>query len=500
MDPVRTRFAPSPTGFLHIGGLRTALFAYLFARHKRGSFLLRIEDTDRSRFVEGALDDIMGSLRWIGINWDEGPDVGGPFEPYQQSERRAIYERHVLELVETGHAYPCYCTPERLSSLREEQRRKGLDPGYDRRCRGLSPSEREDHEKRKDSRVVRLKVPLKGETAFEDLIRGTIVKQNSVLDDLVLLKSDGFPTYHLANVVDDHLMEITHVIRGDEWISSTPRHILLYGAFGWRPPKFAHVPVILAPGGGKLSKRHGATMVREFKERGYLSEALLNFIALLGWSFDDKTEFFSMEDLVEHFELERVNRASAVFSYEKLDWFNGVYIREKEIPDLYDLVRPYLVREGILSDAKEGERRAYIMRILPLVQARLNRLADIADRIWFFFDEGFEIREPGSLIPKKGTRGDALRILQRAGEELDHLASFEERDIEAAMRSLVEELGLKTGQVFMTLRVALTGSQVSPGLFETMAVMGKTRVVDRLRGATTFIEKLAEAGIEGSGP
>jgi glutamyl-tRNA synthetase len=295
-------------------------------------------------------------------------------------------------------------------------------------------------------------------------------------------------------------MEVTHVIRGDEWISSTPRHMLLYRAFGWEPPKFAHVPVILAPGGGKLSKRHGATMVREFKERGYLSEALLNFIALLGWSFDDKTEFFSMDELVERFELERVNRASAVFSREKLDWFNGVYIREKDIPDLYDVVRPYLVREGILSAENEGERRDYVMRILPLVQERLNRLADITERIWFFFDDRFEIREPGSLIPKKGTREDALRILQRADQELEFLASFQEQDIETVMRSLVEELGLKTGQVFMTLRVALTGSQVSPGLFETIAVMGKKRVVDRLKEARGFIEKHAGARIEGSGP
>jgi glutamyl-tRNA synthetase len=500
MDPVRTRFAPSPTGFLHIGGLRTALFAYLFARHNRGSFILRIEDTDRSRFVEGALEDIMGSLRWIGISWDEGPGVGGAFGPYQQSERREIYEQHVRRLMENGNAYPCYCTPERLSALREEQRRQGLDPGYDRHCRELSPLERKAREERGDPWVVRLKTPLEGETAFEDIIRGTIVKQNSVLDDLVLLKSDGFPTYHLANVVDDHLMEVTHVIRGDEWISSTPRHMLLYRAFGWEPPKFAHVPVILAPGGGKLSKRHGATMVREFKERGYLSEALLNFIALLGWSFDDKTEFFSMDELVERFELERVNRASAVFSREKLDWFNGVYIREKDIPDLYDVVRPYLVREGILSAENEGERRDYVMRILPLVQERLNRLADITERIWFFFDDRFEIREPGSLIPKKGTREDALRILQRADQELEFLASFQEQDIETVMRSLVEELGLKTGQVFMTLRVALTGSQVSPGLFETIAVMGKKRVVDRLKEARGFIEKHAGARIEGSGP
>jgi glutamyl-tRNA synthetase len=489
MDSVRTRFAPSPTGFLHIGGLRTALFAYLFARHHGGRYILRIEDTDRSRFVEGALEDIMDSLRWIGIRWDEGPDTGGPFAPYQQSLRREIYEQFTLQLIEHGHAYRCYCTPERLSALREEQKKRGLDPGYDRRCRNLTPEERKAHEDRGDQSVIRLKVPLEGETAFEDVIRGTISKPNSALDDLVLLKSDGFPTYHLANVVDDHLMDISHVIRGDEWISSTPRHILLYRAFGWEPPQFAHVPVILAPGGGKLSKRHGATMVREFRDRGYLREALLNFIALLGWSLDDKTEFFSMEELVERFDLGRVNKAPAVFSFEKLDWFNGMYIRKKTIPELFALVLPHLMADGILSEGDEEERRAYIMRILPLVQERLNHLTDITDRIWFFFDERFEIREPDALIPKKGTREDALRIIRRADEELEVLASFEEQDIESVMRRLVEELGLKTGQVFMTLRIALTGSRVSPGLFETMAVMGKSRVIDRLKDARTILEE-----------
>jgi glutamyl-tRNA synthetase len=492
MHAIRTRFAPSPTGFLHIGGLRTALFAYLFARHKGGAFILRIEDTDRSRLVEGAEGDIMKSLEWIGIGWDEGPDKGGACGPYRQSERKEIYREQAQRLIEEGNAYRCFCTPERLKNLRDEQKREGLDPGYDMHCRNLEAEEREEHMRRGDSSVIRLKVPLEGETSFDDLIRGRIAKKNGVLDDLVLLKSDGFPTYHLANVVDDHLMHISHVIRGDEWISSTPRHVLLYRAFGWEPPKFAHVPVILAQGGGKLSKRHGATMVREFRERGYLSDALLNFIALLGWALDDKTEFFTMGELIRHFDLDRVNKASAIFSYEKLDWFNGIYIRKKSIPELYEELLPFLKRDRIVTSENEVERKGYISRILPLIQERLNQLNDITGLIWFFFDDLYEIREPEALIPKKGTVDDASAILKRTYELIESMPAFDEEKLEDAMRGLVEALGLKTGQVFMTVRVAITGSSVSPGLFETMVVLGRDVVLDRLQGAVDVLKGLGE--------
>jgi glutamyl-tRNA synthetase len=490
MKEVRTRFAPSPTGYLHIGGLRTALFAYLFARHHGGCFILRIEDTDRSRLVEGALEDIVDSLRWIGIEWDEGPDSGGPFAPYRQSTRRTVYDEHAGMLIERGHAYRCYCTPERLSGLREEQRKKGLDQGYDRRCRNLAPRQREEFERAGAPSVVRLKVPLEGETHFDDIIRGRVSKKNSVLDDLVLLKSDGYPTYHLANVVDDHLMEMTHVIRGEEWISSTPRHILLYDAFGWEPPSFAHVPVILAQGGGKLSKRQGATMVREFREKGYLSEALLNFIALLGWSLDDKTEFFSMDDLIRYFDLDRVNKAPAVFSYDKLDWFNGVYIRKKSLTELYDLVLPFLMRAGIITASPEGDQKEYLMRILPLVQERMNQLGDIVGLTWFFFDEKYEIRDAGSLIPKGASAVDGMKILASARERIQSLQSLEEGDLEQALRGIVEDLGMKAGQVFMPIRVAVTGSRVSPGLFETVAVLGRDRVLNRLEGALALLQNM----------
>jgi len=489
MEQVRTRFAPSPTGFLHIGGLRTALFAYLFARHAGGKFILRIEDTDRTRLVDGALEDIIGSLKWIGIEWDEGPDVGGPYKPYLQSERKAIYTAHALKLIQRDRAYKCYCTPERLSDMRAYQKKKGLDPGYDRHCRNLSEIERIKHEKRDDPFVIRLKTPLQGETTFNDLIRGSITTRNKILDDLVLIKSDGFPTYHLANVVDDKLMHISHVIRGEEWISSTPKHVLLYDAFGWKPPHFAHVPVILAPGGGKLSKRHGATMVKEFIKKGYLKEAVLNFIALLGWSLDDKTEFFDMDSLIKYFDIQSVNKAPAVFSYEKLDWFNGMYMRKKSPEELYSIILPYLLEANLVTEKARDLYKEYILDILPLIRERLKFLNECSNLLWFFFDERFEIKDKKSLIPKKLTDLDAVHILNAAYSRLECVEPFKEKKLETALRDLVHELGLKPGQVFMTIRVAITGTKVSPGLFETMRVLGKKRVLARLNDAVAVVQK-----------
>jgi glutamyl-tRNA synthetase len=330
---------------------------------------------------------------------------------------------------------------------------------------------------------VRLKIPLSGETAFVDEIRGEISTKNELIDDFVLLKSDGFPTYHLANVIDDHLMRISHVIRGDEWISSTPKHVLLYGAFGWEPPVFAHVPVILREGGGKLSKRHGATMVREFRERGYLPDALVNFIALLGWSFDDHTEFFSTEELTRSFSLERVNRSSCVFSYEKLDWFNGVYIREKTPEELYDLLLPYLAAQDIVPHKEPDRYRDYILEIIPLIQERLKHLGEIRNHIFYFFDDLYELPKRELLVPKKLMSSDAVRILEETVSAVQTIERFEDREIEQALRSLVETLEYKTGQVFMTIRVAVTGITVSPGLFETMRVLGKDRVLGRLEAS-----------------
>ncbi len=492
MQHIRTRFAPSPTGFLHIGGLRTALFSYLFARHEGGDFLLRIEDTDRARYVEGAYEDIIRSLKWIGVEWDEGPDIGGPHGPYLQSERKEYYQAHAHRLVDAGHAYKCFCSPERLKALREEKRDQGHPSSYDRHCRFLSSDEVQAREHAREPYVIRLKVPESGETLFEDAIRGPIKTDNAILDDMVLLKSDGFPTYHLANVIDDHLMRITHVIRGDEWISSTPRHILLYRAFDWEPPVFAHVPVILAKGGGKLSKRHGATMVREFRQKGYLEEAVLNFISLLGWSLDDKTELFTMSDLVKYFDLKKVNKASAVFSYEKLDWFNGVYIRKTPISKLCELLTPYLISDGILNEDEVVQNREYLLKIVPLIQERMKFLGDAPRLVRFFFDKHFSIPDAHLLIPKKHTKQDAFTILEHAIDALKSTERFEEQALENIFRGLIDSLGMKTGPVFMTLRVAITGTTVSPGLFETMCVLGKHRVLDRLNTAFETIRNFDE--------
>jgi glutamyl-tRNA synthetase len=492
MEKVRTRFAPSPTGFLHIGGARTALFAFLFARHTNGEFVLRIEDTDRTRLVEGAFEDIVESLKWIGIKWDEGPDIGGPYAPYRQSERKEIYRSNAFELIKTGHAYKCFCTPERLRLLRESsssenQKKSDSAQGYDKHCRSLDKEKIRELEEKGVPFVIRLKIPEKEQTLFKDLIRGEIVTKNDVLEDIILLKSDGFPTYHLANVVDDHMMKITHVIRGDEWISSTPVHILLYAAFGWKQPAFAHAPVILSQEGGKLSKRHGATMLRDFIRKGYTKEALLNFLALLGWSLDDKTEFFSMGDLIKHFELQKINKAPAVFSYEKLDWFNGMYIRKMGIEQLFDLTLPYFIEGGLLKDQETEKKKEYILKILPLIQERLKFLSDAVGLTWFFFDEHFKILEKKDLIPKKLSKEDALKILDISIEKLKSIASFQIPDIENTLREMVSDLGLKIGQVFMTIRISITGTRVSPGLFETIFVLGKDRVINRLADARNIV-------------
>lgn len=490
MGKIRTRFAPSPTGFLHIGGIRTALFSFLFARHNNGDFILRIEDTDRSRFVQGAVEDIIASLKWLGISWDEGPDIGGKHGPYRQSERKDIYRSMAFELIKQGRAYKCFCTRERLKALRENQNKPGKSTGYDKHCRKLTADEIAGHEKTGDPFVVRLKIPGAGQTAFDDAIRGKITTPNDIIDDTILLKSDGLPTYHLANVADDHLMEITHVIRGEEWISSTPIHVILYNAFEWSQPVFSHVPVILAEGGGKLSKRHGATMVSEFKQRGYLSEAFLNYIALLGWSLDDKTEFFDMDKLIKYFNLQRVNKAAAVFSYEKLDWFNGIYIRKKREQELYNLLLPFIIREGLLKEEESSKYKEYILKIVPLIQERLKYLSDVSRLIWFFFDDHFEVKERQYLIPKKLQKKDAVNILEQAIKRIKSVTPFQIEEVEAAMRDLVLYLQLKAGQVFMTIRIAITGTRVSPGLFETICVMGQDRVIKRLYEAVKILRHM----------
>jgi len=490
MSGVRTRFAPSPTGYLHIGGLRTALYAFLWARHNRGTFILRIEDTDRARLVERAIEDIMESLKWVGINWDEGPDIGGPYGPYLQSKRLDIYKKHAEELLEKGKAYRCFCSPERLEEIRKAQREKGERIGYDGHCRGLSEEEVRKKIESGEPYVIRLKIEQKGVTAFKDLIRGKIETPNNILDDHILIKSDGYPTYHMANVVDDHLMAITHVIRGEEWISSTPRHIALYRAFGWDPPEFAHVPVILAEGGGKLSKRHGATTVREFRENGYLPEALLNFVALLGWAIDDKTEIIDMETMIKHFDITKVNKSSALFSYNKLDWFNGVYIRNTGDEELLKQIEPFLLKSRLLNDEEIKSNKTYLKKIIPLIRERLKNLSQAPELIGFFFDRHYRIREEQALIPKGLSPEEGIKILEVSKKALEKIDQFNEKNIEESLRKLMSEMGLKPAQIFMPLRVAITGSRISPGLFETISVLGKERTIERIENGIKTLEQI----------
>jgi glutamyl-tRNA synthetase len=482
---VRVRFAPSPTGFFHVGGARTALYNWLLARHHGGTFILRIEDTDQNRYQPEALDDLLTSLRWLGLDWDEGPEVGGDYGPYFQSERLERYRKYARQLVDKGHAYYCYCSQERLAEMRRHQRAPGMPQGYDRHCRNLTAQQRAEYQTQGIVPVVRFKTPLEGTTSYVDIVRGPSTVENRTLDDLVLLKSDGFPTYHLANVVDDHLMEITHILRGDEWLPSVPRHVLLYQAFGWEPPTYAHLPVILSPTGkGKMSKRKTVgpggreydVLVRDFRRKGYLPEAMINFLALVGWGYDDKTELFDRKDLIQHFTLEGVNKSPAVFAYDKLDWLNGVYIRNMTADDLATHLLPVLRSAGIEVEL------ATVRQMVPLVQERLKRLNDVLGLTDFFFSD--EITpDPAILIGKKMTLEASVAALEKATTTLASLPDFEEERLETALRALADDLGLKAGQLFGVIRAAVTGKKVSPPLFGTLHVLGRERTLARLRQA-----------------
>ena len=485
---VRVRYAPSPTGFQHIGGVRTALFNYLFARAKGGEFILRIEDTDRERYRQDAMEDIYATFDWLGFHWDEGPDIHGPVDPYVQSERVELYREHARHLVESAHAYPCYCSHERLEELKVDQRRQGAALGYDRRCRELSPQERESFEQEGITPVIRFKVPLEGTTVATDELLGPIETGNTEINpDPVLLKSDGYPTYHLANVVDDHLMEITHIMRAQEWLPSMPLHVLLYRAFGWILPLYCHLPMVLGSDGQKLSKRHGATRVVEFKEKGYLPEAMLNYLALLGWSFDDSREFFTLKELQELFSLDRLNKAPAVFDYKKLDWFNGMYIRKASPERLARLLEPYLQQRGWISEKPSEEERRRVEALIPLVQERLTVLSDVPALVGFLFEE-VPAPPAGELVPKRLDGGKTAEVLRTV---LSLLAGFDEQsdeDNEQRFRRAADDLGVKLGDLLMPVRVALTGSRVSPPLFESIRVLGIGKTRQRLENALGILE------------
>lgn len=484
-DKVRVRFAPSPTGDPHVGNIRTAIFDWLFARHHGGTFVIRVEDTDQSRAVEGSTEGMLDSLRWLGMDWDEGPEAGGDYAPYRQSERLPLYQKKVQKLLGEGHAYQCYCSSERLAQIREEQSKRKEQVGYDRHCRDLTDEQRQEQAGSGVTPVVRFKMPLDGTTTVDDLIRGEVTFENKLIDDFVMMKSDGFPTYHLAHIVDDHMMEISHVLRAEEWLSSIPRHLQLYKALGWEPPLFAHLPIILAPDRSKLSKRHGATSIMEYREMGYLPHTMVNFLTLLGWSLDDKTELFTSEELIQHFSLERVTKSSAIFNKDKLDWMNGYYIRQMSSDELADALLDFWERYQP-SEIPELPGRDFVIQIVPLIQERLKTLVDAAPLIAFFFQD--EIYYEGAELIQKGmdTSG-TMNGLRAAYDGLSGLPSFDSESIEGLLRPMAKELNVKAGQLFGSLRVATTGLKVAPPLFETMEVLGKEQTLDSIKKA---IERL----------
>jgi glutamyl-tRNA synthetase len=479
--PVRVRFAPSPTGFLHVGGARTALFNWLFARHNGGTFIIRIEDTDTTRKVEGAVEDLLEGLKWLGLDWDEGPGAGGDYGPYYQSQRLELYQKVAKQLVEQGDAYYCYCSPERLEEIRKAQKASKQSVGYDRLCRNLSPQERAAKEADGIKPVVRFKVPLGGKTSFRDLIYGDVVFENSTIDDFVMLKSDGYPTYHLANVVDDHAMKISHVIRAEEWLSSTPRHLIMYRALKYEPPLYAHVPDVLGSDRRKLSKRHGDVALLKYRENGYLPETMLNFLALLGWSLDDKTDVITRRQLIDSFSLERVNNTGGIFNSEKLDWMNGAYIRGLTAEDLASRLLPFLDRY-LPSAVKRPLDVNYVKQIVPLIRERINTLKDAADYASFFFVDMLAY-DATKFVDKKTNKETALTALKSAEEKLASLESFDRDQLENTLRRLADNLGIKAGQLFNVLRVATTARDATPPLFETMEVLGKERCLKRIKAA-----------------
>ncbi len=486
---IRVRYAPSPTGDFHVGGARTALFNYLFARHHEGKFILRIEDTDQKRYNPDALGWLLNGLRYLGLNWDEGPEVGGEYGPYVQTERLDIYQKYCHQLLDAGQAYYCFCTSERLEKVHQEQEKKKLLPGYDRYCRDLDLNEAAERVAKGESFTVRAKLPIEGDITFYDTIRGEITFSYTMLQDAVLMKSDGIPTYHLANVIDDHLMEISHILRGDEWINSIPLHLFLYQAFGWQPPIMAHLPLILNPTGkGKMSKREDRApdgrllpvFVRSFEKKGYLPEAMVNYLALLGWSYDDHTEIMTMAELIERFSLERVKSAPAAWNYEKLDYFSGDTIRRLPIEDLTDRLLPFLAEAGIQA------KREKMLLITPLIRERIKTLSEAAAWIDFFFMAELPSYDTALLIPKKTTAAVTLTILERAQQILTTV-EFTHDTLENALSAEANKLGLKTGQMFQPIRVAVCGRTVAPPLFETLVVLGRELSLKRIGQAIAKI-------------
>ncbi len=487
MSEVRVRFAPSPTGYLHIGGARTALFNWLFARKMGGKLILRIEDTDIARLKEDSVSQILTSLKWLGINWDEGPEVGGDHGPYYQSERFDIYKKYCQQLVDEGKAYYCFCTPEELEAEREKQRQAKQPFRYARTCRDLTPDEVKARIDAGASYSVRLKIPAEGNVVVHDLIHGDVTFNMDQYDDFVIMKSNGIPTYNFAVVIDDHLMGMTHVMRAEEHLSNTPKQLLVYEAFGWEPPKFGHMSMILAPDRSKLSNRHGATSVEEFRSQGYVAEAIVNYLTLLGWGPGDEREMFSLQETVELFELEQMSKKAAVYDTKKLTWMNGQYLSELPLEKILPEVKPFFIKDGYVDEAWFAENEEYFAKLVDTVRVRVKTLQEIADASDYFFKDVESYDEKGVA---KHFKPEAVALLEQciAAVEADDVYSLE--TTEAAYNKIAADNGLALGKVIHPTRLALTGRTVSPGMFDVMVLLGKKKTLERLHKAVEFIKAM----------
>ncbi|MFU0800999.1 MAG: glutamate--tRNA ligase [Xylanivirga thermophila] len=475
MNEVRTRFAPSPTGYMHIGNLRTALYAYLIAKKHNGKFILRIEDTDQGRYVEGAVDVIYNTLNIVGMKHDEGPDIGGPYGPYVQSERQDIYKEYAQKLVESGDAYYCFCTKERLENLRHDCEARKMPFKYDGYCRSLSKAEIEDRIANGEEYVIRQRIPDRGVTTFKDEVYGKIAVENETLDDNILIKSDGMPTYNFANVVDDHLMGITHVVRGSEYLSSTPKYNLLYKAFGWEIPNYIHLPLIMKDNGKKLSKREGDASFEDFYNKGYLKEAIINYIALLGWSPGTEQEVFTLDELIQAFSIKGLNKSSAIFDPNKLRWMNGEHIRRKSLEEFHELALPYY--KEVIKDADIDP-----MKLSKLLHVRTEVLSEIPENIDFV--EKLPEYDVDLYVHKKMKTNleNSKEALIRAYDVLEKLDKWEEEIIHDILMDLVKDMGVKNGQVLWPVRTALSGKKFTPGgAIELAGLLGKEETLRRLR-------------------
>jgi glutamyl-tRNA synthetase, bacterial family len=513
---VRVRYAPSPTGMQHIGGVRTALFNYLFAKSQGGKFILRLEDTDRTRYDEKFVKNLYDTMAWLGLVWDEGGDKGGPYGPYVQSERFELYKKHAYELIEKGEAYYCFCDEERLERIRKIQTENKMAPGYDRYCRNLTQEEIKANLDAGKPYVIRLKVPLTGETKFHDYLLGDITwKNEDISPDPVLLKSDGFPTYHLANIVDDHFMHITHVMRAQEWIPSTPLHVQMYRSFGWEHPDFCHLPMVNGKDGQKLSKRHGATSLNEFRARGYLPQAIINYVAMLGCSYEEGKDMYTLDELCRNFKIEHLNKSPAVFDYKKLEWYNGQYIRLLSDEELYAATLPFITGTGdaalpvnvteefpaphtgpaysgiSLGDNGEpvcddeamhmssADVKSALMELMPLIKERLHYLTDAAEMVHFLFTEP-AVPPVGEIVPKKLDTVKTKEILEKAKDFVRALPGLDHEGAEELARKTAEDMGVKMGDFMMPVRMAVTGSRVSPPLIGSILILGIDRSVERI--------------------